>query len=123
MNTPGTRQSPGLVRIIGAIALAIVLAVGSSAAIAGFLTDWGRHGNPDSRRRPSQVRPRPAAPLPRRARRSHEHAKPLRHCRRSPPPRTRCDTARFSILRTGRRPVDEGDRPRWPMLTDGSSTS
>jgi hypothetical protein len=50
MNTPGTHQSPGLVRIIGAIALVIVLAVGGSAAIAGFLIGWGRHGNPDSRR-------------------------------------------------------------------------
>jgi hypothetical protein len=39
MNTPGTHQSPGLVRIIGAIALAIVLAVGGSAAVVGFLTD------------------------------------------------------------------------------------
>jgi hypothetical protein len=51
-----TSSSPGLVRIVGALALAIVLAVGGSAAIAGFLTDWGRHGNPDSRQ-PSATQP------------------------------------------------------------------
>jgi hypothetical protein len=42
MNTPRTHHSPGFLRIIGALALAIVLAIGSSIAIVGFLTDWGR---------------------------------------------------------------------------------
>jgi hypothetical protein len=56
MNPASTHESPGLVRIVGALALAIVLAVGGSAAIAGFLTDWGRHGNPDSRQ-PSATQP------------------------------------------------------------------
>jgi uncharacterized membrane protein YkoI len=53
MNPPRTHLSPGLVRIVGAIALAIVLAVGGSFAIAGFLTDWGRYGNPDSGQPPA----------------------------------------------------------------------
>jgi Peptidase propeptide and YPEB domain len=48
MNASRTQHSPGFLRIVGAVALAIVLAVGGSAAIAGFLTDWGRYGNPDS---------------------------------------------------------------------------
>jgi uncharacterized membrane protein YkoI len=43
-----TQQRPGLLGVVAAIALAIVLAVGGSAAIAGFLTDWGRDGRPDS---------------------------------------------------------------------------
>jgi hypothetical protein len=33
--------------------LAIVLALGGSFAIAGFLTDWGRYGNPDSGQPPA----------------------------------------------------------------------
>jgi hypothetical protein len=48
MNISPTHHSPGLLRMVGAIALAIVLAVGGSFAIAGFLTNWGRYGNPDS---------------------------------------------------------------------------
>ena len=43
-----TQQGPGLLRLVAAITLAIVLAVGGSAAITGFLTDWGRDGRPDS---------------------------------------------------------------------------
>ena len=62
MNPPRTHQSPGLVRIVGAIALAIVLAVGGSAAIAGFLTDWGRAGNPDSGQSPATQPSQIAAP-------------------------------------------------------------
>lgn len=61
---PATRPAPlfdklTCQRIVGAIALAIVLAVGGSTAIAGFLTDWGRYGHFDSgsRRPPSQARP------------------------------------------------------------------
>ena len=42
--------------------LAIVLAVGGSAAIAGFLTDWGRDGNPDSRQPPATQPSQTAAP-------------------------------------------------------------
>ena len=82
MNPPRTHQSPGFLRIVGAIALAIVLAVGGSFAVAGFLTDWGRRGNPDSRPPPSQASPRPPAPPPRQARRHRpamEMSKLLRH--------------------------------------------
>jgi cytoskeletal protein RodZ len=49
-------------RIVGAIALAIVLAVGGSAAIAGFLTDWGRYGNPHSGQSPATQPSQTAAP-------------------------------------------------------------
>lgn|SRR5215211_1447652 len=62
MNPGSTHKSPGLVRVVGALALAIVLAVGGSAAIAGFLTDWGRHGNPD-RRQPSATQPSQATAI------------------------------------------------------------
>jgi uncharacterized membrane protein YkoI len=48
MNTPRAHHNPGFLRIIGALALAIVFAIGNSFAIAGFLTDWGRDRNPDS---------------------------------------------------------------------------
>ena len=53
MNASRTHHSPGFLRIVGALALAIVLAVGGSFAIAGFLTDWGRYGNPDSGQSPA----------------------------------------------------------------------
>jgi hypothetical protein len=62
MNPPRTHQSPGLVQIVGAIALAIVLAVGGSAAIAGLLTDWGRAGKPDSGQSPTTQPSQIAAP-------------------------------------------------------------
>jgi hypothetical protein len=64
MNTLRPHDNPGLLRIIGALALAIVLAIGSSVAIAGFLTDWGRHRNPDSGpvAQPSQTAAAKAAP-------------------------------------------------------------
>jgi uncharacterized membrane protein YkoI len=64
MNTPRTHHSPGFLRIIGALALAIVLAIGSSIAIVGFLTDWGRDRNPDSGpvTQPSQTAAAEAAP-------------------------------------------------------------
>jgi uncharacterized membrane protein YkoI len=62
MNPPRTHQSPGLVQIVGAIALAIVLAVGGSATIAGFITDWGRAGKPDSGQSPATQPSQIAAP-------------------------------------------------------------
>ena len=56
--------APGFLRIIGALALAIVFAIGSSVAIAGFLTDWGRDRNPDSGpvTQPCQIAAATAAP-------------------------------------------------------------
>lgn len=64
MNTLRTHRSPGFLRIVGAIAFAIVFGVGGSAAMAGFLTDWGRHGSPDSRQ-PTATQPgQTAAPSP-----------------------------------------------------------
>jgi uncharacterized membrane protein YkoI len=62
MNDHRTHHSPGFLRIVGALALAIVLAVGGSAAIAGFLTDWGRDGNPDSGQSPATQPSQTAAP-------------------------------------------------------------
>lgn len=64
MNISRTHHSAGLLRVVGALALAIVLAVGGSFAIAGFLTDWGRYGNPDSGPSPATRPSQPAAPSP-----------------------------------------------------------